>query len=145
MTITRANVEEVLVRRAKRKMALAEFDTSATGTNPDLDDPIATALRKMGFPASVPIVDADLDDLADTQQDEFLARAELRLLENILGSLDISDLSVGQRRESFGQIVDQVSKAIERLQSRIEQEFGVGALVAGNILLNFSQNSEDTE
>jgi len=143
--MNRANVEGVLVRRASRKMLLAGFAITTSGINADLDDPIATALRKMGISPSIPVVDGDFDDLADNQQDEFLARAELRLLENILGSLDVADLTVGPRRESLGQIADQVSKAIERLQSRIEREFGVGTLVAGNILLNFSQSSEDSE
>ena len=138
MAFTRANAEAVLVRRANRKMVMAGFAITTAGSNADLDDPLATALRKMGFSASIPVVDGDFDDLADTQQDEFLARAELRLLENIHENLAVADISVGPRRESLGQIVDQTDKAIERLSARIEKEFGAGlmALTAGTILKN---------
>lgn len=147
MTLTRANIEAVLVRRAGKKMSLVDFAITTAGSNADLDDPLATALRKMSLTVSVPVTDTNLSALTDSQQDEFLARAELRLMENIAENIDFSDISVGSRQESMNQLAEQCAKAIERLETRIEKEFGggLGALQTGNILLDFAQKYDEDE
>jgi hypothetical protein len=108
-------------------MALAGLAVTTIGSNADLNDPIAVALRKMGKPASNPVVDGDLSSLADVEFDELLDRAALRTLQTLAGPLSLVDVSVGPRRESQGQLSGQIEKQIEQLSRSIEREFGPGA------------------
>lgn len=135
MAITRAQVEASVVGRLRGKMALVGFAVTTTGSNADLNDPIAVALRKMGKPASNPVGDGDLSSLSGVELDELLDRAELRTLQNIAGNLTLVDVSVGPRRESLGQLGGQIEKQIESLSRFIEREFGPGAQeLAGGII-----------
>jgi hypothetical protein len=145
MSITRANAEVELVSRASKKMVLVGFAVTVVGTNADLNGPLATALRKMGLTASSTVSDGDLAALEAEQIDEFYDRAELRLLENIVGNIDLTDIQVGQRRESLGQLADQVEKALTRLTARVEKEYGVGLseLGVGSLMMNFQQDEPD--
>ena len=126
MTLTRADAEVVLVQRAKGKMALVDMAITTVGTNADLNDPLSTAFRLLGYtPASpVTISDTDLTNLADSKVTEFLDRAELRLLETIHGNIDLVDITVGPRRESLNQLADQVKDAIDALQKKISTRYG---------------------
>ncbi len=146
MTFTRANAEQELVGRASGKMAAAGLAVTVVGTNADLNAPMLSAFRKMGVePGSQVVSDTDFTLLESSQLDEFLDRAELRLLENILGNLDLTDVSIGPRRESLGQIAEQTEKAINRVSARIAKEYGAGVagLTADYIDLNFAAKSSD--
>lgn len=125
-------------------MALAGMALTTVGANADLQSPIASALRKMGLPASNPVTDADLAVVPDSQVSELYDRAELRLLENILGNIDLTDIRVGERQESFGQLAAQLEKAVEAKSKQIEMDYGAGlsgpsGLSGGTILLNFQE------
>lgn len=141
MTITRANAESELVARASRKMQLVGMAVTVVGSNADLQSPLAAALRKMGLTASNPVTDANLAALTDSQVDEFYDRAELRLLENIRGNIDLTDIRVGDRQESLGQLATQLDKTIEAKSKQVEKEYGVGlsGLSAGTLMLNFQE------
>jgi hypothetical protein len=145
MAFTRAHAEASIVGRLRGKMALVGFATTTDGSNADLDDPIAVTLRKMGKTASSPVSDGDLSGLSDIEIDEFIDRAELRTLESIAGNIDLTDISVGPRRESLGQLATQVETAIARLQRSIQTEFGAGltTLKAGSLTLDFQQTDDD--
>lgn len=145
MTITRAAVEASLVARASRKMALVDFSIVTDGTNTDLNDPMATALRKMGLVVAAPTVaDSDLVGLDDQGVDELIDRAELRLLENILGNYDLTSISLGGRTENLNQIADGLEKAITRKAEQVRRAYGDGSstLEAGSIILD-SQSKMD--
>lgn len=146
MSLTRIQAETELVDRAGAKMALAGMAVTIVGTNADLNGAMSVALRKMGLTASSTVVDGDLAALETDQVDEFLDRSELRLLENIQGNLDLTDIKVGQRSESLGQLADQVEKAITRLSTRLMREYGVGlgTLSGGTISLDFAEKLDDT-
>lgn len=142
MAITRAQVEQSIVGRLRGKMALAGLSTIADGSNPDLNDPISVALRKLGKPVSNPVADHDLISLTDYEYDELLDRAELRTLQNIVGSLDLVDITVGSRRESLNQLAEQCEKAIARLMRSISTEFGAG-ITAGTLDLGFQAEFDE--
>src|SRR5688500_1941665 len=95
MSVKRTQVEQELVSRAKNKMALVGMAVTADGLNTSLDSPIATALRKMGFAVDLVADDNDLAALPSEKLDEFLDRAELRLLENIQGNFDLTNTRIG--------------------------------------------------
>ena len=144
MTITRADVEKVLVNRVGKKMAIVSFDVTSDGENADLNEPICDALLKMGAtPASIAAVaDSDLAIVENEYIQEFLDRAELRLLQNIAGNIDFVDVSVGPRRDSLNQLATQTEAAISRLTTKIEKLYGGGCapLSTGVIGLDFQED-----
>ena len=148
MTITRANVETVLVRRCGKLLTAAELDgTTINGANADLNDPIGWALRQLGFTvASIAFVkDSDLTSIDDDNIDQLLDLAELRALNNVAGNLDGYAITVGPRTEQRQQLAEQVSKRIERLQQTIEKQHGIGlgTFTAGVIGLDFAEVEEE--
>ena len=148
MTITRAQAETELVSRCKKKMQLVDMVITVVGVNADLSGPMATALRTCGVtPASpITVTDSDLGDLPDDSIDEFFDRAELRLLENISGNIDLTDIQVGPRRESLSQLSDQLEKLIVQKTEKIANTYGdsSGNLTPGVISLDFAQKYDDT-
>lgn len=142
MTFTRAVVETELVSRAGKRMALVSMAVTVVGTNTDLNGPIATALRKMGLGASNPVTDSDLTAVTDDQIDELYDRAELRVLQNILGNSDFSTWSTGPRSESASNITAELVGAIQRLEAHIQRAYGDGAtLQFGTVSGNFQETS----
>lgn len=147
MTVTRTQVETLLVRRAGKRMAFVEFSKETDGENPDLSDPISFALLAMSItPADITTpTDADLATVTNEQIGELLDRAELRLLQNILGNMDAVSLSVDGRSESYGQITVSLEQAITRLQTKVDNDYaGAGnTLTGGLIIQNFTSKGDD--
>lgn len=146
MSYTRADAEAELIHRTSKKMALVGFAVTSSGTNADLNSPLATALRKMGLPvAGSKVADSDLSTLTAAQYDEMLDRSELRLLQNIYQNIDFANIEVGPRREELGQLADQVQQAISDLAGRIQAEYGVGAskLYHGSITHDYAAKGDD--
>lgn len=146
MSIPCAQVEVILTARAGKRMTFVGMDgTTVDGSNPDLVDPMVSTLISMGItPASYAgVVDADLATLEDIPQ--FLDRCELRLLQNILGNMDMVTNRVGPRSENLSDFSDALEKAITRKQEQIRKEYGagVGTLSAGVINLGFMETDED--
>jgi hypothetical protein len=146
MTLTLVAVEKKLAARCGKKMSLVGFDTSMDGSNPDLIDPMITALMDLGSQpdSSDVMTDADLLKVDANQINEFLDRAELRLLENIAGNLDMVNISVGPRNESLGDLASQVEKAIDRLITKISQNYGPAynastQITGGTLSLDFQE------
>jgi len=148
MSLTRAQVEEDIVRRAKGKMSLVGMAITTAGSNNDLNNPLVVAFRACGLtPASqVPTTDADLVNLSDEQIDEFLDRAELRLFENIYGNIDFTDIQVGPRRKALGQLAEQVEKLISQKKEAIYSNYGEGQILStGSLDLNTAETMCDNE
>lgn len=125
MALTRANAENVLVKRARGKMEVVSMAVTVVGTNADLDDPLTSAFRAMGYtPASpITITDADLVSLPDADVPEFLDRATLALLKNIHTNIDLVDIKSGPQDEKLSQLSTQVEKAIDVLKADIEANY----------------------
>ena len=147
MTITRAQIETVLIRRAGKLMTAADLDgTTHHGVNADLNDPIGWALRQMGYSVTTltNVVDADMATVADDEIDQLLDMSEYRLLENIEGNYDDVDISANGRSESLNQLIVQVAKRLERVKAKVESTYGFGAgtLEAGVVSLDFMETTE---
>ena len=147
MTITRDNVEAILVQRCGKLLAAADMDgTTIAGTNASLNDPIGWSTRRLGYPVAnlTSVSNADLASVADEEVDQLLDLAELRTLQNIEGNLDDVDISANGRSESLGQLVKQVQTRLERVKAAIEKEYGtgLGTLSAGVVELDFMEKDE---
>ena len=127
---TRTDVEVVLVKRAGALMAKAGMAVTVVGSNADLDDPVAYALRQVGC--------ADVDGVASDDYDEFLDYAEYRLLENVLGNLTGVDTKLGPRSE----MLSQLSRQVEAKMKRIENKLGLsaGGITTGVIVHEFASH-----
>lgn len=127
-------------------MAFVGMDiTTNDGTNTDLSDPIAAALRHCVPDFSgLTVTDGDLALLDSSEIDKLLDLAELRLLENIHNNLDVVDIKVGPRSENLNQFGDQLEKAVTRLEKKCQHKYGIGAgtLSAGVISFDFQQKDE---
>lgn len=145
--MNRKQVEASLLARASRKMALVEMDTVTIGGNPDLNDPIAAGLLQMGItPLDISnVLDSDIANVDESAYMELLDRAEFRLLESIQGNLDLVDVSIGPRRESYSQFSDQLQARLDRLESKISKLYGGGVLEVGAIAVDDSEKLEEIQ
>ena len=149
MAVTRANVEVNLIRRLGPLMTKAGMDGStADGTNTDLADPIAWALRQAGFStaditnpttAEVAAAESDIDQVMDL--------GELRTLESILGGLDDVDISLGPRDEKLSQLAEQAEKKLAAIQKKVEDlySFSASALTTGTLTYEFAEHQDGTQ
>lgn len=146
MALTRIQAETILVKRAGKRMQFVSMDyTTIDGTNEDLADPISFALLAMG------ITPADISDPADSDLagiddlNEFLDRAELRLLENILGNTDAVDITEGPRSERYSQFMDMLEKAVTRKKKQVDDDYGeLDGLSTGLLTQNFQTKGDDS-
>ena len=148
MTITRTQVERILIKRCGLLMTAARLDgVTINGTNADLDDPIGVALRTSGLSVAdiSAVSDSDLASVTNDLTDQVLDIAEYRALQNIEGNLDQVDITIGPRSESLNQLATHIKSKIERLQMRISRQYGIGmgALSAGVIGLDFAEAEAD--
>jgi hypothetical protein len=147
VSLTRANVEAILIRRCGRLLTAASLDgTTVNGSNADLSDPIASAVTALGgtVASRVAVADADVATVADVEA--LLDVAELRTLETALGNFDATNIQVGERREDLDQIRKGLEKAIERKQAQVERKYGIGlgTISAGVITLQIAEQNEAT-
>jgi|DewCreStandDraft_4_1066084.scaffolds.fasta_scaffold78472_2 hypothetical protein len=147
MTVTRVAIETVLVSRTRKRMDFVGMSVVPDGHNADLNDPISTALQRMGItPADITqIQDSDLATVEDVSQ--LLDLAELRLLENIYGNSDAVDIDALDRSEKYSQFTTALEKAIARKTEQINTTYGMGlgTLSAGVIDLDFQAKGDDAE
>lgn len=146
MSITRAQAETELISRLGKKLTLVGLDgTTVDGTNTDLSGALAVAARGVGITLASPFTVTDAELSAVDDPDEFMYRAELRVWENIVGSLNLVDSAIGTHKEAWGQLAAQAEKAIERLTLKMQIRYGdgVGTLEAGVISLDFQTKFDD--
>lgn len=145
MAITRAQVEQILIRRCGKKLALVGLDgVTQDGSNTDLSDPIASTLAILGLAvANVALVaDADLVAVQACQAGALVDIAELRVLESVLGNWDQADqMADTDNSQSLGKLYDSLEKTVarKRLQLQRQYGFGVGELTAGVYDLGFAE------
>lgn len=145
MSVTRAAVETVLIRRTGKLLTAASLDgTTVDGLNDDLTDPLSEALRQLGYPAS--LTAPDVTQVADDEIGQLLDVAELRTLENIAGNLDLVDVKSGPEWEYLDQLRKGVEMRITRKRTANERAYGtgLGSLTAGVLTLDFQQHNDLT-
>lgn len=137
MAITRTIIDTVITTRCGGKMAAAGITVSS------LDDSIAWALDRMGYPVADPtaVTDTDLRNVPAAECRMLFDLAELRTLKNIVGNLSAVNVSIGPRSEQLNQLSEQIEKIIARLELFIAKEYGigVGSLEGGSLLLDFQE------
>jgi len=146
MSVTRANVEAVLVKRSGQLLQAAGMDgTTATGSNTDLNDPIGGAIRRLGYAtASMALVtDADCAQVPDDKLDALLDLAEVRCLENVITHLDDAMVYSGSGSSRMSSRVRQIQAMVDRKRNYVEREhkLGLGKLEPGSILFDFVEQS----
>lgn len=147
MSLTRANVETILIRRLGKLLTEAEMDGDTNnGTNLDLNDPIGWAVRQCGGTVAnvTNVAASDVATIGAADYDKLFDLAEYRALQNISGNLASVDIRVGSRQESFNQLAERVEARIARKKAQLQQEysFGLGTLEAGVINLDFQQKTD---
>jgi len=147
MTITRSILETILVRRCGKWLIAAGLDgTTVNGTNPDLNDPIGYAARKLGLTVANPtsVSDGDLAALNLDELDKLLDVAEYRALQTVLENFEAVTLEVGGRHEHYSEFADRLQKLIALKALRLEKDYGLGqgTLDIGVIQLDFAQHSD---
>ena len=145
MPTTRAMIEQVLIRRCGRKLAMVDLDAvTVDGTNADLLDPIGSALSLLDIPVanSGSVTDSDLAILTAYQVAAILDVAEVRVLESVLGNWDEPDqVADTNNSQALGKLYDSLEATVKRLRMRIERQYGIGlgSLTTGVIDLDFAE------
>jgi len=148
MTITRSNLEILLLNRVKAMFVASALDfTTNTGDNPDLNDPIGFAIRWCnGTTVDVAEVsDVDVATVGNSRLDELLDVAELRALQNAFGNYSAVGLKIGPRSEYQDQLAVRLRARIKDMEKDLGNRYGYGIVEAevGTISLDFAQH--DTE
>lgn len=147
MSLTRANVEVILIARVGALMTEAGMDgTTVDGTNADLNDPIGWAVRQLDYTvASVVLVaTADVANVAEAEYDEFFDYGEYRALQNIRGNLALVDIRQGPQDQKFSQLAEQIGAMLATMKSDMERSYGFGLseIGSGTIIQEYLEQVE---
>ena len=139
MAVLRADIEQVLITRRGKLMAMVGMDVlTHDGTNASLTDCIGYATRVVGTTASVAAVnDADLLTLpnGEADADAVVDFAELRLIISIKGNLDMVDIVSGPFQEKLSQLGLALDRDIKYLTDYVYQNYDVGPInVQGGVV-----------
>lgn len=148
MTVTRANLESILVQRCGRLMSFVGMAITTAGANASLNDPIGYALRQAGFTVAniASVADADVASVTAAELDEVLDYAELRTLENVEGNFDAVDIANGPEKENFSQVQKTLDGRISKLNDKIAITYGTGAVLeTGTITYDFATHGDDPQ
>lgn len=122
--ITRAGAELVLTRRLGALLSEAQMTVEA-GPNPHLSDPLAWALRALGYGAGVTdATDDDLVQVVGAHVDALLDLAELRALQSVAGNLTAVDVTVGPLSERRGALAERVAKLVADRREAVAARWG---------------------
>lgn len=147
MSLTRTQVEQMLIRRVGKLFADLELDgVTDSGTNDDLNDAIGYAVRQCGGTVADPtaVVDADLSAITET--DKLLDFAELRALKTALTvARRLVTFQTGPRAEDLSDLAKGLAADVAMKQAEISESYGlgVGALEAGVVSLVFMETNEE--
>lgn len=150
MTITRANVEAVLVKRIGPLFTDLGLDgTTVDGTNADLNDPIAYALQRLGYGVSdiTNVTDTDLSAVTSDDYAALLDIAELRCLETAYNAaVYLVNITVGPRSEQLNQKAQGIEKMIAGKRDSIKSDYGIGYgnFTTSTLELDFARHGDDT-
>lgn len=119
-SVTRAIVEQELVERAAAMLLVCGKSVNADGANQSLMGPIWYGLSLLGLPPAVPgsVTDADLAQLPLTSYMTFCDLAELRLIENCLGSFAQPDQTQGNTKVQLNTMMVRFQRRAQELESK---------------------------
>ncbi len=127
-------------------MKAAGLNITPNGSNTDLSDPLQSALLELNLDAEVEPTDANLAQVESTYLNEFLLRAEIRLLKNILGNIEGSDIAMTTgKQENRSQLVEQIRAMLKELRGDLAAAISAnsteddGTLTGGVLQLDFQE------
>lgn len=143
MTLTRANVESIIVQRAGPLMLKAGMAVTVVGTNASLNDAIGWALRQAGYTVADPslVTDSDVSAVTTANLDLFLDLTEYRTLLSVMTNLTLVDTKVGPRDEKLSQLAGQIEKRLGWLS--VILGFSVNTLTEGVLPYDFAEHGGD--
>lgn len=147
MSITRAQVEAELISRRLAMLKAVDMDTTSQGANPDLNSPIAYAVRQCGGTVASlsAVTSGDVQSVDEADIDKLLDLAEYRLLMNIKGRWAKVDISSGPFSQSLSQFSKDLDADIFEKKASLQSSygFGGGSLQVGVIDLAFAETDPD--
>lgn len=147
MSITRAQVEAELISRRLAMLKAVDMDTTSQGANPDLNSPIAYAVRQCGGTVASlsAVTSGDVQSVDEADIDKLLDLAEYRLLMNIKGRWAKVDISSGPFSQSLSQFSKDLDADIFEKKASLQSSygFGGGSLQVGVIDLDFAETDPD--
>ncbi len=130
-TMTLADAQKTLIRRCGKFLVAAQLDgTTINGTNADLMDPVSEGLIACGVtPADYTTpTTAEVQSLAASDLRKFLAIAEYRTLETVLGNWAKPDQTAGTDNEQkLGALRDSLQKTLGTKLKALQDEFDYGS------------------
>lgn len=136
--MTRSQAESILVNRHRRILILLGLSTVTDGTNPDLADPLARAVRQIGGTTADPgsPTDAEISAISSTATggvDRVLDAAEIALLYSIVGNWDVVNYTLDGRDEEFDNLLDAIQTMLSNLQKDYQKRYPVDPGTATSI------------
>lgn len=142
MSLTRADLEGLVVGRLGPLMEAASLGVSITGSNSSLSDPMARATRDVGGTTAdyTTVTTAELAAIAASDYDDLFNLSEYRTLQTIIGNLDDVDITAGPRSEKLSQLTAQAERKLKRLETLLTST--LHPLTSGYITLDFAEHNE---
>ena len=138
MSLTRASAETILIRRVGRWFTAAGLDgTTISGSNLDLADPIAWAIRQSSGTVANAAVPTDADLLTVSDDDRLLDLAELRALENAYQGFTGVDKKAGPVEIKSSQLRDGLWLALQAKRTAISILYGIGGSTITQVDLTY--------
>ena len=124
MALIRDEVEEIITLRCGNFLELLEMKCDCP--NPALSDPIAWALRMLGFEpeSAIDIVDDDLANVTRKHYDALFDLAELRTLESVAGNLTLVTHTTGPVSENLSDLGKILDKMIPQKRANVASMHG---------------------
>jgi hypothetical protein len=137
--MTRAQAETLLVGRHRKVLAFLELSTATDGTNLDLADSLARAVRQLGGTTADPttVSPEELTAVADAVgTDRLIDKAEILFLDHIIGNWDEVSYSLDGRSEQLNQLLDALLKTADRLKAAYAERHPAdpGTMAAGGVI-----------
>lgn len=149
MAITRIQLETILTfRRGKGMTSLGLDGVTKDGTNADLTDSIASAIRYLGGSVTDPtmITDADLTTVPADLENALFDASEMYLVNAMRSQTTVVDQVTGPFQAKLSQYPDRLLKDWQLLHDKLEEDFGIGGaeLQSGIIEQNFAAHGDST-
>lgn len=116
-----------MIRRCKGYMQRAGLEVAVPyGANPDLNDPLTSALSLLGITPSSRrlLVDADLSTLTGNGVEAYLDVAEVCVLRSLWGQLYQVDTTVGPRSESLSHLRRDLQTRLKERTTEVQRQWG---------------------
>jgi hypothetical protein len=113
MALTSANAVAILQDRVGDLMVFVGKTADAAG----MASALSWACRKQGVTVDDYTAVTDSEIAAATDADDFLDLAEYRLLADVLGNLDVVDVTGGPRSEKLSQVANYIRQRMSSLEA----------------------------